>query len=65
MTILTRVGPQQMILMDLDGVEKHRLIFITSCAVEALDCRATDRRFDALPVPLLKLAPNGDLLIAN
>ena len=54
-----------MILMDLDGVEKHRLIFITSCAVEALDCQATDRRFDALPVPLLKLAPNGDLLIAN
>jgi two-component system cell cycle sensor histidine kinase/response regulator CckA len=64
-TILTRFGPQQMILMDLDGGEKHRLIVFTSCAVEALDCRATDRRFDALPVPLLKLAPNGDLLIAN
>ena len=65
MTILTRFGPQQMILMNLDGGEKHQLIGITSCAVEALDCRATDRRFDALPVPLLKLAPNGDLLIAN
>ena len=26
---------------------------------------ATDRRIDALPVPLLKLAPNRDLLIAN
>ena len=64
-TILTRFGPQQMILMNLDGGEKHRLIGITSCAVEALDCRATDRRFDALPLPLLKLAPNGDLLIAN
>ena len=51
--------------MNLDGGEKHQLIGITSCAVEALDCRATDRRFDALPVPLLKLAPNGDLLIAN
>ena len=64
-TLLTQGGSRQMSAIDVVGDDAAVAVMFVAMPQRSGDDLKDDRSFHKVPVPLLKLAINGDLLMAN
>ena len=64
-TLLTEDGPCEMCAINVACDDTTMAVIFAACPQHSTDDLTNDKSFHKMPVPLLKLAINGDLLMAN
>ena len=64
-TLLTQDGPREMFAIHVASDDTAMAVIFAACPQHSVDDPINDQGFHKIPVPLLKLAINGDLLMAN